>query len=386
MADKWILRNAIASLGACLLIFGGCGGDTAGSTNRDASVVGGDQGSDIAFFDGPQDTGDAADAGDTAPDIVDPDESFEDQATDTVEETSADVIEDSADLGEDDLGEDSDLVDLYDGFDSFDGDDLWDWWDGGDWDDWDADEEVDSGGPGTISIYLAGDLTERSFEAGTSGQTPRDYFIALSTYYILTNAEDSDPDLCFDHGEDPVVANIHRDNFMGACDTSSIPSATYTHGRVKVDWVRYTVDGTLQTGAAIPGQFEFFRAFSDTEYEEEEYEPGEGYVEFSTIGYSAKFPFTFPPLEDPEGGDFDLDEEGNFWMTFPYGRPLPIVSESEGEHWARFHWEIFEGFRWVDLRSLGFVAGVWDTTPNYTSGEQVVVPGVTGYYVTTSID
>lgn len=378
VVEKWLFPYAMAALGACLIVFSGCGGDSAGSTDRDASVVGADQGGDITFFDAPQDAGngDVEDGGDA----VIPDDSTEDQATDVVEDTLLDQDDES-----NDLAEDFDAADLDD---SYDGDDLWDldWWDA--FDDWDADGEIDSGGPGTISIYLAGDLTERTFAPGTSGQTPRDYFIALSTYYILTNAEDSDPDLCFDHGDDPVVANIHRDNFMGACDTSSIPSATYTHGRVKVDWVRFTVDGNLHTGpgATFPGEFEFFRAFSDTEYDGDEYEPGEGFVTFSTIGYSASFPFTFPPLEDPDGGDFELDEDGNFWMTFPYGRPLPIISESEGEHWARFHWEIFEGFRWIDLRSDGFPAGVWDTTPNYEDGEEVVVPGVTGYYVTTSID
>jgi hypothetical protein len=77
---------------------------------------------------------------------------------------------------------------------------------------------------------------------------------------------------------------------------------------------------------------------------------------------------------------------GECWMTFAYTHPLPIDQTNTGPHWARFHWEIFEGFRWTDTALSGFAPGVWDVSSIQTESEPVIVPGTTGYHTTSSVD
>ena len=77
---------------------------------------------------------------------------------------------------------------------------------------------------------------------------------------------------------------------------------------------------------------------------------------------------------------------GECWMTFAYSHPLPVDQTSPDAHWARFTWQIFEGFRWSELALAGYATGVWDVTPTLTGTEPVVVPGATGYYTTSSVD
>ncbi|MBI5524833.1 MAG: hypothetical protein HY897_00715 [Deltaproteobacteria bacterium] len=244
---------------------------------------------------------------------------------------------------------------------------------------------VEDAGPGTISIYLTGDFTPRTFEDGLSGQTPADYVIALSKYFIQTSMDDPSPVFCFDHGEAAAAADLSRDNLMGVCPTESIPTASYTHGRVKVDWARYTVAGTLHyTGQSLPGEFTFFRAYSDVSYEGHAYAAGEGTAQFSG-STTTEVPATFPPIPPIPGLRMETIA-GEFWLTFPYSRPLLVVQGNEDQHWARFFWEVFEAFRWEDRQSAGYLEGVWDVSTAEIDTETVVNPGATGYHVTASTD
>lgn len=246
------------------------------------------------------------------------------------------------------------------------------------------DVNVDPGG-GSIAIFLAGDLTPANLNDGLSGQTPTNYAMGLSRYEILRSASDPSPTPCFDHGDEPRVAELAGDTLMGSCPTQGVPTAVYTHGRVKLDWVRYTVTGTLHAvGRTLPAQFTFFRAYSDTTYEGVPYRANHGWVRFQGIT-QVELPQTFPDAPDPPG--FHSQKVGGeFLLTFPYLRPLPVVEDDPGEHWARFHWHIHEAFRWEDQAHDGFVDGTWDVSPPPGQPEPVRVFGATGYHITTSLD
>lgn len=243
------------------------------------------------------------------------------------------------------------------------------------------DATVDEGG--SIAIYLTGDYTERLFEDELSGQTPRAFAMGLSKYYIMTSADDPSPVLCFDHDTETVVAPLEADTQVGACRTANVPTATYTHGRVKIDWSRFTVAGTVhQGGRTFPGDLTVWRAYSDTTYAGERYTAGAGLIDFSGL---VQTPVRFGPPPPVPGVTLELTD-GELWMTFPFSRPLPIVRGDQSSHWARFHWQIYEGFRWEDADEDGYEEGVWDVGLSIDDTEQVRLIGVAGYYITSSID
>jgi hypothetical protein len=239
------------------------------------------------------------------------------------------------------------------------------------------------GAVGTIDIYVQGDLSEVAFTDGLSGQTPYDYQIALGRYHILRSAADPSPVLCFDHGKSPVAAHIEKDNLVGSCLTRTLPSGSYTHGRTKVDWARYSVDGVYHyLGQALPGKLTFFRAYSDVTVDNRSFKAGEGTIVFSGIT-TVEVPVVYPPMPSMPGVTFEV-VNGELLMTFSYSKPLPIQQSSQQRHWARFHWKVFESFRWADAQEPGYTAGVWDVAPVLT--ETVGLYGVSSYYITSSVD
>lgn len=240
---------------------------------------------------------------------------------------------------------------------------------------------------GTIAIFIKGDLSKpkQPHADGLVGQTPLDYKIAVSRYQILRSASDPAPFLCFEHGKHPFVADISKDNLVGHCQTNSIKTGIYTHGRTRVDWARYSVEGVYHyLGQQLPGSFTFFRAFSDVVYKGKPYQAGQGTIRFSG-STTVEIPVSYGPLPPMPGVTFET-HAGELSMTFRYTNPLRIEQTDTEQHWARFHWRIGDSFRWADTAGLGYKQGVWDVSalPAYT--EQIKVHGVTGYYVTSSKD
>jgi hypothetical protein len=242
------------------------------------------------------------------------------------------------------------------------------------------------GGGGAIEIYLAGDLSALTFGDNLSGQTPTNYEIAVSRYYTLRSASDPNPALCFDHGAKHEIADMSKDNLVGSCKTAAMPTATYTHGRTKVEWSRYTVDAVYHAlGQALPTKMTVFRAYSDTRYQGKRYAAGQGALIFDAAGQPITIPMQFPAL--PSGASFRFETiNGEGFVTFAYTRPLTIVQQNAKRHWARFHWKIKDAYRWADKRLPGCTAGKWDIAANVVDSELVQMYGASGFYVTASTD
>lgn len=238
---------------------------------------------------------------------------------------------------------------------------------------------------GQIQIYFKGDQTPETFQDGWVGQTPTEYKIALSRYWVLRSATDPSPQLCFDHGQKTVEADMSKDNLMGTCATATLKDGIYTHGKVKIDWVRYGVTGVLHyNGLPIQGKFTFFRAYSNVTYDGKSYKAQEGWLEFQGPT-TVRVPYSYPPLPSPGVPGIQLSEvNGEFFMTFVYTKPLPIAQNNTDTHWARFHLKIYEAFRWADKNLPGYSHSVWDVTVDPSTSEEVKVGGVTGYYITAS--
>ena len=247
-----------------------------------------------------------------------------------------------------------------------------------------APPKVDGGG-GVIKIYVKGDLSQKTFNDGLTGQTPTNYQIAISRYDILRSAADPSPVLCFDHGKTPFVVDALKDNLVGQCLTSKISSGAYTHGRTRVDYARYTVNGVYHyLGQKLPGKFTFFRAYSDVVYKQKPYKAGTGFVSFSGLA-TVSIPMLYGPMPSMPGVKFET-KNGVMSMTFAYSKPLPIVTNDSGTHWARFHWMVRESFRWAELSLPNYQKGAWDVSPLLSNTEAVKLHGVSGYMVTSSVD
>jgi hypothetical protein len=241
-------------------------------------------------------------------------------------------------------------------------------------------------GTGAISIYLKGDFTPKVFTDTLASQTITEHRIAISEYWIQTSLNDPSPVLCFDHGKKPVVAEMEKDNLMGACKTNTIPTASYTHGRVKVDWIKFSVTGTVHfLSMPYPGSFTVFRAYSDTAYEGKNYTAGQGKVNYVGI-IPVELPVSYDPLPVVPGLKMEVDANGDFWIVFPFGKSLLIVQNNNEQHWARFHWQMYEGFRWLEHNAVGYADNTWDVSPYPGATEEVISAGVTGFYITASTD
>ena len=123
---------------------------------------------------------------------------------------------------------------------------------------------------------------------------------------------------------------------------------------------------------------------SDTRYGDKNYTANSGYIEFRG-DITFRVPMSFPAMYSSGGINIRL-LEGELWLTFPYSVPLPIVSDNFDAHWARFHWEVFQSFRWMDSNLDGHARGVWDTRLSIDDSEDVVGSGFNGYHVTSSLD
>jgi hypothetical protein len=251
----------------------------------------------------------------------------------------------------------------------------------------DGEDQVDGPCPdcGMIRIYVAGDATAKTFTDGLSGQTPFDYFIGVSSYRALRSADDPSPISCFDYGADTFAIDLQTDNLVGRCATSSFPLGTYTHGMTKVDWITYKVLGDVHYGGAtLPATFQIFKAFSACDYDGHHYGAGEGWIGYDVSGTTGQIPYVFPDLPSLPGVSF-VTEGDSFWMVFPFTHPFLIGASDSAEHWSRMFWEIFESFRWTDLRLTGYAAGRWDVSSTGDT-ETPQMFGVSGYHIESSAD
>ncbi len=246
----------------------------------------------------------------------------------------------------------------------------------------DTADTADTADVGRIEIYLAGDHAVRDYNDGLSGQTPTAYQIGISGYQLRTGPT-ATPVPCFDLDE-PVVADMDGDTLVGHCRTDEVPTALYTHGRVRVEYLTYTVGGRLHyAGQVYAGDFVIFRAYSDTVYEGVDYNAGSGWVRYEGPT-TVTLPVEYAPL-DVVGLSGEL-VGGEYWLTFPYLRVLPVETSNTDTHWARFHWEVYEAFRWVDDAGPDNRDGEWDVGTTLAASEEVRMTGVAGYHITSSID
>jgi hypothetical protein len=230
---------------------------------------------------------------------------------------------------------------------------------------------------------VTGDLTPQAFNDGALGQTPTNHVLAVSELVLMRSPTDPSPAFCF--RVSPVAAPLGADTLIATCETYDLPTATFTHARVQLDWVTFDVQGMLHGPGVAPGTFSFFRAYSATVYGGTDYQPGSGTLHFDSTLYYHDMGWSFPLPQDRGGVTYE-DYFGLLRATIPLSTPLVMQHNDPGAHWIRLHVLTHEAYRWHDSSQSGYVGGIWNASVIQNNSEQVTIRGIAGIDVTTSAE
>jgi hypothetical protein len=237
----------------------------------------------------------------------------------------------------------------------------------------------DAPGRAVIEIYVAGDLTPKTFTDGASGETPTLYTMGLSRFDLLRSPGDPAPVTVFDHGSDWAEVDLLTTTLVGTADTASLPAGPYSHARVRLTMAKCTVAATAhQSGFAVPGTLTTVAAFTGTSIGGQTYTKGEARFTFTASlgGFSQSVTGAIPALPPAPGVTIVEDATGT-WLVFPFPEPLALDPTDPATHRATITFDVYESFRWQDQNDPGYAAGVFDLTA--TGAEPVTNFGVTGY-------
>jgi len=242
------------------------------------------------------------------------------------------------------------------------------------------DSATADGAGATLSIYIRGDTTSKTFGDGLAGQTPKVYVMGLGRFDIMTSASDPAPVTVFDHGNAPVEVDLLSETLGGQGHIADLPAGSYSHGRVLLTMSRFTVDATVHAVAAFPGEIEVVAALSDTTISGKPWTQGQASFSFkSSGGQPVTIPATLPPLPTTGGGTI-VQQGGETWLVFPFPKPIDISPSSTSRR-ATIVYQVFESFRWQDQTKAGFQDDVFDVDALGLSFEAVKNYGATGYSV-----
>lgn len=234
---------------------------------------------------------------------------------------------------------------------------------------------------GRLIIRVGGDTTPKTIADGLAGQTPKAYTMSLSRYEIMTSAQDPSPVLVFDHKDQPVAIDMLKGpQEAGSAALTTIPTGTYTHGRVKLTSTSFTVAATVHAPGPLPGEVTVTAALSDGKLDGTDVKQGDVSYVFSV--FPTPIPGVLPPLPPTPGGQI-VQQGGETWMVFPFTKPLFISSASPTDWTATITYQVADSFRWEDDTSkAGHQPDVFDVTALPTpSFEAVKSFGATGYLI-----
>lgn len=235
-------------------------------------------------------------------------------------------------------------------------------------------------GAATLSIYIKGDKTAKSFSDGYSGQTPKVYGMGLGRFDIMTSASDPSPVTVFDHGANPVEVDLLGETLGGEAPLAGLPATSYTHGRVLLTSSTFTVQATVHAGVTLPGEITAVVALSDTTINGQPWKQGQATFSFAAGGPAVTVPATLPALPSTGGGSI-VQEGGRTWLVFPFPKPIAISPSANKSHRATIAYQVFESFRWEDQTQAGYKDKVFDVDALGSTWEPVHNYGATGYAI-----
>ncbi len=237
-------------------------------------------------------------------------------------------------------------------------------------------------GSGNIEIWVRGDLTPKTFTDGLSGQTPEAQSFSIGRLDLLRTATDTRPVVAFDHGRNPVAADMLSRTLVGRVSSASIAAGTYRWGRVLLTSVELRVRATAHVpglGFGVPGTITTIGALSDTEINGSAWSKGRADYIFESAGQSYTIPGTLPPFASTSGGSI-VETSTSTWLLFPFTVAFTVDPANTQPQMTTIVYDVYESFRWEDQTRAGFAAGVFDIDGASMSFEPVRKIGATNYH------
>ena len=236
-------------------------------------------------------------------------------------------------------------------------------------------------GSGNIEIWVRGDLTPKTFNDGLAGQTPEAQSFSIGRLDLLRTATDTRPVVAFDHGQNPVAADMLGRTLVARVSSASIAPGTYRWGRVLLTSVELRVRATAHVpglGFGVPGTITTIGALSNTQLNGTSWMKGRAEYRFESVGPSYTMVGTLPPFPSTSGGSI-VETSTTTWLVFPFSTAFRVDPANTQPQSSTIVYDVYESFRWQDQNTAGFAVGVFDVDGASQSTEPVHQVGATNY-------
>lgn len=236
-------------------------------------------------------------------------------------------------------------------------------------------------GSGNIEIWVRGDLTPKTFNDGLAGQTPEAQSFSIGRLDLLRTATDTRQVVAFDHGQNPVAADMLGRTLVARVSSASIAPGTYRWGRVLLTSVELRVRATAHVpglGFGVPGTITTIGALSNTQLNGTSWMKGRAEYRFESVGQSYTMAGTLPPFPSTSGGSI-VETSTTTWLVFPFSTAFRVDPANTQPQSSTIVYDVYESFRWQDQNTAGFAVGVFDVDGASQSTEPVHQVGATNY-------
>lgn len=234
----------------------------------------------------------------------------------------------------------------------------------------------------TAALQACGSCPDWQPDPLLSYQTPSDMHHGVLKVELLRSETDPSPHALLELTE-PRDSDLIAGSTYVDVDTGSIPQDTYTHMRVTLAYVDYTVAATGHAGGwALTGDLAIDYALSD--YNDALAGPrlaGDYYSEFTSgtnvIPQAGTRPVDFPPSYP--GATVDTSG-GLYQVTFdcPQG-PIVIDHDTPASVDVQVTFYVEDAFGWEEIAGPGNTTGVFDLSTDPTMTEQPAYLSVKGF-------
>ncbi|MBN2802245.1 MAG: hypothetical protein JXR91_04035 [Deltaproteobacteria bacterium] len=212
-----------------------------------------------------------------------------------------------------------------------------------------------------LHIKIIGDaVTDPDYKNdGSTGQTPKNYYLGIRQIDLMTSESDLSPVTIFDAGADNFKeVDMLAENDFCTVDLADLPDATYTYAKILIASARFTIDITGHAELPFvgrqdaPGTADVVAAISDTTIDDQARNSGWMEYTFNLSGY------TVPPqtgtLPEFTAGDTGsmITDGGQTWLLMNFGNNTTIVPSLAKSYTATMTMQVKDSFRWTDTTTF----------------------------------
>jgi hypothetical protein len=225
---------------------------------------------------------------------------------------------------------------------------------------------------GQMALEPCTDCPDISDDA-TSFQTPSGLRVGVAWVELLRSADDPMP-VRIVSAAPPQDADLVAGATFADVDVGAVPEGVYTHVRVELDWVRFTVAATAHDDdLALPGTVDVDYVTSTHVSEAGVLRKQGDYVAtFSALGQSFPQSGSAPVEYPPPYPNSTVAVAGELYrVTLPAPeQPIEVSHEAPQSVDVSVTFFIAHAFGWIDLDEPAYRLGVWDIATEAAQSEK----------------